>query len=109
MALDILFEYASEPVQVRVMGVNAFFKTVSSMDWITIDSIKLDYAGVVREFPDLETRKDWKEEAIKRFKKKMTELKTEMERAKYIMEDLKKHGYIPRYTQKKGFRPVAIR
>jgi len=109
MTVGVLFEYASEPVEVRVEGTNVLFKTMQTMAWITIDNIKLDYAGVVREFPDLEKRDDWKEEAIKRFKEKIKELKTEKMRAEYIMEDLKKHGYIPRFMQRSGFRPETIK
>jgi len=109
MTVGVLFEYASEPVEVRVDGTNILFKTLQSMGWITIDNIRLDYSGVIREFPDLEGADDWKEEAIQRFKEKIKELKTEKMRAKYITEDLKKHGYIPRFMQRKGFRPEAIK
>jgi len=109
MTIGVLFEYASEPVEVRVEGINVFFKTMQSMSWLTIDNIKLDYGGVVREFPDLEGSDNWSEEAIKRFKEKIKELKTEMARVKYITEDLKKHGYLPRFIQRKGFRPEAIK
>ena len=109
MTVGVLFEYASEPVEVRVEGINIFFKTLQTMGWMTIDNIRLDYAGVVREFPDLKGDDNWKEEAIKRFREKIKELKTEKMRAEYIMEDLKKHGYIPRFMQRKGFRPEAIK
>jgi len=109
MTVGVLFEYASEPVEVRVEGVNILFKTLQTGGWITIDNIKLSYVGVIKEFPDLEGADNWKEESIKRFKEKIKELKTEKMRAQYIMEDLQKHGYIPRYMQRKGFRPEAIK
>jgi hypothetical protein len=109
MTIGAVFEYASEPVEVRVDGANILFRTMQSGGWLTIDNIKLDYAGVVREFPDLEGSIIWKEEAIKRFKEKIKELKTEKLRIQYIINDLKKHGYIPRFMQQKGFRPEAIK
>jgi len=109
--IGVLFEYASEPVEVRVIGERVLFRTMQSQmtGWITIDNIKLNYSGVIKEFPDLKDNDDWREEAIKRFKEKMKGFKTEMERAEYIKEDLKKHGYIPRYIQKQGFRPQSIK
>jgi len=109
MTVGLLFDYASEPIEVRVDGINIFFRTMQTMSyWATIDNIKLDYAGVIREFPDLKGSDLWKEEAIKRFREKMKELKTEKARAVYIIQDLKKHGYIPRFMQVKGFRPEKI-
>ena len=109
MTVGVLLEYAAEPVEVRVDGVNILFRTLNTMGWVTIDNMKLDKAGCIREFPDLKENDEWKAETINRFKLKIKEHKTEMERAKYIMEDLKKHGYIPRFIQRKGFRPEAIK
>jgi len=109
MAIGVVFEYAAEPVEVRVIGTNILFRTMTSGGWITIDNIKLNYSGVVREFPDLEKDDDWKEKAIERFKDKIKKFNTEMERANYITEDLRKHGYIPRFRQRAGFRPEKIK
>ena len=109
MTVGVLFEYASSPLEVRVDGENVLFRTPDTMGWITIENIKLDYSGVIREFPDLKDRDDWKEESINRFKEKIKTLKTEMARAEYIITDLKKHGYIPRFMQRKGFRPTPIK
>ena len=108
MTVGVLFEYASEPVEVRIEGVNIFFRTLQSMNWATIDNLKLDYAGAIKEFPDLKGTDNWKEETIKRFREKMKELRTEKTRADYIIQDLKKYGYVPRFLQKKGFRPEKI-
>ena len=108
MTLGILFEYVGEPVEVRIQESNIYFRTPNSMGWATIDNIQLDHAGAIREFPDLAGNKDWKRETIKRFKAKMKELKTEKARADYIIEDLKKYGYVPRYLQRQGFRVQKI-
>ena len=108
--MNILFNFMNEKVLIEISGNNVFFShqnfgAVKS----EIDNLKLDYKGVCREFPDLETRDDWREEAIKRFKKKIKSLNTDDEKADYIIKDLKKFGYIPLFKQKKGFRPEKIR
>jgi len=108
MTVGIIFDYASEPIEVRVEGVNILFRTAQSGYFATIDGIKLDYVGVCREFPDLENASDWQKQAVERFKKKIMEFKTEMARAEYIISDLKKFGYVPMYMQQKGFRPIKL-
>ena len=35
-------------------------------------------------------------------------MKDEKERAKYVIEDLAKHHYIPKFWQQSGFRPVKL-
>ena len=105
MAIGVVFQFGSQIIKVRVDGFNCLFRTGQfGGAFAPIDSIQLDYNGVVREFPDLELRDDWKQEAINRFKNKMKELKTEEERINYVINDLKKFGYKPLYKQKNGFR-----
>ena len=36
-----------------------------------ISGMRLDYDGVIKEFPDLKDKEDWKQEAVKRFKDKI--------------------------------------
>jgi len=108
MVIGVVFEYAAEPMEVRIDGLSILFRTVQQSNWVTIDNIKLSHSGVIKEFPELEGRDDWKEEAVKRFKTKIKGLKTEKERAHYIIHDLKQHGYLPRYMQVSGFRPIKI-
>lgn len=106
MVIGVIFKFGNEFIQVKVIGESClFFKTKNGIPTQTsIDGLKLDYKGVCREFPDLETRDNWREIAIQRFKDKMKEFKTEDERINFIVEDLKKFGYIPVYKQKEGFR-----
>ena len=47
--------------------------------------------------------------ARERFKDKMIKYDTEMERAEYIIGDLKKYGYIPLYIQRQGHRTQRIK
>ena len=74
-----------------------------------IDKIKLNYKGVIKEFPDLENDDNWRTEAIRRFKLKIDSMESEDKVARYVIEDLRKHGYIGLFKQKKGFRPEVIK
>lgn len=106
--IGVIFEYINEKVEVRVDGANVYFRTSQFPQFTTIDGLKLDKNGVLKEFPDLKGKDNWKEEAVKRFKEKIIKMKTEKERIKYIIEDLTKFGYKPLFLQEKGFRPVKL-
>jgi len=109
MVVGVIFQLASENIQVNIDGTNVLFRTNSTNGaWATIDNLKLDYAGVCREHPDLKDSKDWREQAIKRFKDKINNMKTEKDRADYIIKDLRAFGYKPLYSQRNGFRPVKL-
>ena len=107
--IDLIFYLETEIVMVRIIGNNITFST-SNFGNLTapIENLKLSYSGVCREFPDLELRDDWKEEAIKRFKDKVNNMKSEEEIAEYIISDLRGHGYVPKWKQKNGFRREKI-
>lgn len=109
MAVGIVFQYASEFVEVRIIDTQVLFRTsqTGSM-FATIDNLKLSRDGVMKEFPDLSNNPLWKEEGIKRFKEKIMSFRTEDERVNYIIEDLKKHGYVPRHKQRTGWRAVRL-
>ena len=106
--IGVIFEFGTENVEVRVDGNNVFFRTTTSQNFADIDGIKLDKSGVMKEFPDLIGRDDWQSEARLRFKDKIHSYLTEEEKMKYIMADLIKYGYVPRYIQKQGFRPQKL-
>lgn len=74
-----------------------------------IENIKLSYSGVIKEFPDLMNQNNWRVEAIKRFKAKLKTFKTEGEKADYIIKDLRKYGFVPKYKQKAGHRVEVIK
>jgi hypothetical protein len=102
--IGLIFKFASELVEVRVEGINVYFRTSQLQRFATIDGLKLDKSGVIKEFPDLKDNEEWKKIAVERFKEKIKSYNTEMERADYIIEDLKKFGYKPLYRQRQGFR-----
>ena len=108
--ITILFGFASDKVLVTIRENKiSFSSTAMGAVESTIDGLKLDYVGALLEFPDLEGKDNWKEEVIKRFKKKIRELPTEQDRADYIIYDLKKYGYVPEQIQKGGHRPKKIK
>ena len=106
--IGVIFEYAGEIIEVRIQETKVFFRTSKSPQFATIDGIKLDKSGVIKEFPDLKDNEDWQKEARERFKDKIEKMKTEEERVKYVIEDLTKFGYKARYIQKQGHRPVRV-
>ncbi|MFP4457157.1 MAG: hypothetical protein ACLFPS_05800 [Clostridia bacterium] len=95
-------------MEVRIKDSTCFFRSSTSMQFATIDGLKLDKAGVIKEFPDLKENKEWRKIAIKRFKTKMKGLKTEKEQAEYVLKDLTKFGWQPISMQKQGHRPIKL-
>ena len=108
--ITLLFGYTNEKVMIVIHGNSVkFSSTVFGAIHADISGLKLDYSGSIRQFPDLETNTNWKEEVIKRWKLKIKSHKTEMETVEYITEELKPHGYVLEQIQRKGSRPVKIK
>lgn len=109
MAIGVIFDFGGEIIEVRIEGNTCFFRNKQFGGMFSpLEGLKLDYRGVCREFPDLETKDNWREEAIKRFKDKIKNMKTEKERMEYIINDLKKFGYVPLYMQEDGQRTKKL-
>lgn len=103
--IGVIFQFATEFIEVRVVGNNVLFRTIQTGSmFATIDNIKLDKSGVIKEFPDLKDSDNWREEAIKRFKQKILSYNSENQRINYIIEDLSKYGYKPISKQREGWR-----
>jgi len=107
--IGIVFEFATEHIEVRINGTEVLFRTGQFMGFTTIDGLRLNRAGVIKEFPDLKDNSEWRKEAVKRFKENMEQMITEKDRAEYIIEDLRKFGYRPLYLQRSGFRPIKLK
>jgi hypothetical protein len=108
--IELIFYYGTDVILVRITDKNIEFgNSVYGNKLATIDGLHLDKSGTIEEFPDLKERTDWKIEAIKRFKEHIKKLNNEEEISDYIINELKKKGYIPRYKQLKGFRPTKIK
>lgn len=108
--IDLIFEFGGDVILIRINGGQVTFSNSQfGAVYAPIEKLQLNYNGVCREFPDLETRTDWREEAIKRFKDKIKSFKNEDEIAEYLIEDLRKKGYVPKYKQKSGHRKEVIK
>jgi len=108
--ITILFGFANDKIMVTINGNQVYFSsTAFGAVKAPIEGLRLNYSGVCNEFPDLRENEDWENEACKRFKNKIESYNTEEEKADYIIEDLKKFGYIPEQKQKEGFRPRKIK
>lgn len=97
------FKLGSDIQEVIIRGNELMF----TQDGIitTIEGIKLDKSGVLREFPDLKGKEDWRKLAIKRFKEHIKKMPNEMEAMTYVKNELIKQGYSPLFYQRAGHRP----
>lgn len=108
--ISVMFKFAGEYVLITILGSKVYFSNSKyGSKQTTIEYLQLDKKGVIKEFPDLAKNSNWRDEAIKRFKDKISSMKTEEERVEYIINDLTKYGYVPMYKQKNGFRVEAIK
>ena len=107
--ITAIFELGTNRFDVTVDGENIIFLEESSGMAAPIEGLRLDYNGTILEFPDLKDDEDWRKKAIERFKEKIKSLPTESKRIDYVIDDLKKWGYIPLYKIRKGFRPTKIK
>ena len=107
--IGVIFMFASDMVEVRVDNNTVLFRSGINPGWATIEGLQLNYEGVCKEFPDLKGNPNWKQQAIERFKDKIACYRTEEEKMDYIIGDLKKYGYIPKYVQKGGHRVKRIK
>ena len=108
--IGVIFKYVNEIIEVRIDGNNCLFRTGQyGGAFVSIDGLKLDKSGVIKEHPDLKDKDDWREQSIKRFKKHIKEMKTEMDSIKYIISELSKCGYKPMYLQRAGYRPIKLK
>lgn len=108
--IGIIFQFGSEYVEVRIENSKVLFRTQTyGTNFVPIELLKLNKEGVIKEFPDLQYSETWREDAINRFKMKIKDMASEEEVVRYIIEDLSKYGYIPKFKQRTGFRIEKIR
>jgi len=91
-------------IQIGIKGNNLTFFDVGSGVVTTIEGLRFDKSGVIKEFPDLKDDEDWRLKSIKRLKEHMKKFETEMEKLNYVKDELVKFGNIPLYFQRNGFR-----
>ena len=108
--IGVIFSYINEIVEVRIDGSNCLFRTQQFGGALCpLDNLRIDKHGALKEFPDLKDNPDWKKITIQRFKDKMKTMNTETERMNYLIQDLKKYGYVPIRFQRAGHRPIKIK
>lgn len=108
--IDIIFQFGNEIIFVRVNGNDVkFANSTYGSQWANIDGLKINKAGAIKEHEDLKDNPDWKKISIERFKSKIKSLDNDDKRVEYIIDDLSKHGYKPRYKKKSGYRREVIK
>ena len=107
--LKITFKLGGEIIDVVIDLNNVMFCDVSTNSITTIEGLKLDMAGVLKEHPDLEGDDEWRKKAINRLKEHFKKMEKEKEKADYIIRELTKFGYEGLMIQRAGHRPEKIK
>jgi len=103
--INATFRIGGDLISVKVEeNTILFFETATGLT-STIEGLRLDKSGVLKEFPDLENDPEWKRKTIERFKEHIKKFPSEMKKINYVKDELKKHGYEPLYYMPKGWRP----
>lgn len=109
MGMGILFLHNDEVVDIRINGHHILFRSSKwGNGFMPIEALSLSEEGIFREFPDLKGKEDYRALAIERFKKHIKNLGSENKISEYIIEELKKYGYVPHSKQKDGHRVERI-
>jgi hypothetical protein len=107
--IGVIFQFGGEIVETRIENHNVFFRTSSyGTQFVPFENLQLSKEGVIKEFPDLENDESWRQKAVNRFKDEMKRLGNESKIADYIIKELSKYGYVPKYKQRQGFRVEVI-
>lgn len=103
--IGVVFTFGTDVVEVRIDGANLLFRNSNQgAHFAPLEGLQVSKAGVVKEFPELADDPEWKTKSLAKFKDKLAAMASDNERATYIIEDLKKYGYVPRFKQREGFR-----
>ena len=103
------FSLGSDMIETIIDGNTIKFFDVSTGMITTIEGIRLDKSGSLKEFPDLKDNEDWKKITLDRFKTKFKSFKTENEANNYVIDELTKQGYKAIMKQRAGWRPTRIK
>lgn len=109
MGITSLIEMGGEQYNLRVEGKNLFFIDLATKIFTTIDGMKLNKLGVIKEHPDLKDDPEWQMKAIQRLKAKLKSFNTEKEVMKYVINEMESFGWKGVYYTIDGFRPKKIK
>ena len=109
--ITLKFQHIADIYKVRIFNKqNIWFSKLWGQQELhsSLDGLQLSLAGILKHFPDLEGKEpmEIRKEAIKRFKEKILNMNTELDIAKYIIEDLGNYGYKCLTIQRAGWREV---
>jgi len=99
------FRLGGEVAEIIINGNDLLFHDTSSQMTTTIEGLRLNKAGVIKEFSDLKDDAEWRKKAIKRLKEHIKTMENEMDKLDYVKVELKKFGWQPLFWQKAGWRP----
>jgi len=105
--IHCVFRFGNQIQEIVVKGNDLFF--VQEGVITSIEGIKFSREGVLKEFPDLEEKEDWRKIAIERLKTHIKKMKTEMEAIEYVKSELEKQGYEAMFFQRAGWRPQLFK
>jgi len=108
MAQKLVMRIGGDIINIMITDNNLMFMDAGG-SMTTIEGLKLNKSGVLKEHPDLEDNPEWRKVAIERLKKHIKSFSTESEVIEYVKEDLKKFGYEPLFKQRAGFRAEKIK
>lgn len=104
-----IFRLGGQLQEVIIRGDELLFCDLNTGMITSLAGLRLSRTGVIKEFPDLDGKENWKEEAIKRFEENFKKYETEIQKVNYVKSELVKQGYEPMYWQRAGFRPSTFK
>lgn len=113
ITIQLTFDYGSERKAIRIIGDNVLFFDLETNMMSPFEGLKVgSRENIIKEFPDLSEIKDKGElqtAVARKFKDKIKGFKTEMERAEWMISELKNMGGKPLMIQRMGSRPRLIK
>jgi hypothetical protein len=107
--INLIFQRKTELHGIKINGNSLQFYTPQGniCRYTTIEGLKLNVAGILKEFPDLKGKpvRQIKKIGIQRFQEHIKKLKSENQVKNYLIKDLGKHGYKLKVEHRAGFRP----
>jgi hypothetical protein len=106
------FSQGNQVGSIRISGCKVEYGKMfgNQLFFMPIEQLKFDYAGILREFPDLKDKPENEARliSVQRLKEHLAKMNSEEEVSEYIIDELKKSGAIPQIKQRSGFRPERL-